>query len=126
MTAQTKRLVAAQSTKAAEKMITDPLKYVTETVMGWEVGARGWVDFYREGVPGHIFNIERTAEGLRVIEAQIPNGGETRTLNQYMAEVRMTKRRNGRLYLGGHDVSVTRVDDLEFNNGVLEAIAWTK
>lgn len=121
----TKRLVAEQDEALAAKMVTNAERYVTDVVKSWPVGARGWVTFYRDAGAGHIFNVERTATGVRVIEAQVPLGGENIPLRHYMDQVRMTRRRSGFLRLEGHSVFVTRVDDLEFNSGVLEAITWT-
>lgn len=118
----TLRLVRQQSPGAAAEMISDAERYVSDVVKAWPVGGRGWVMFYRDAGAGHIFNIERTATGARVVEAQVPAGGEQVTLGHYMSQVRKTKRRNGTLQLQGHAVFVARVDDLSFNSGVLEAI----
>lgn len=125
VTKDTLDLVEQQAPDLAQTMITDPARYVTDTVESWPIGARGWVAFFRERGAGHIFNVERTAEGLKVWEAQLPNGGELKDLAHYMDQVGKTRRRNGTLQLQGHNVFVLRVDDLEFNQGVMEAITWS-
>ncbi len=121
---ETKRLVDNAGLEIADQMITDAEKYVTQVVDSWPEGARGWVMFYRSGKAGHIFNIDRTAAGAVVREAQVQGAGNL-PLSYYMNQVRLTRRRNGTVQLEGHGVLVARVDDLDFNDGVLEAITWT-
>jgi hypothetical protein len=104
-------------------MVTGAEDDVEAVVKSWPVGSRGWVDFYRQDAPGHIFNIARTEDGVLVIEAQILDSKPT--LTDFLSQVRLTKRVRGRLDLRGTSVHVTRVDDLEFNEGVLEAVTWT-
>lgn len=125
VTRTTRDMVEAQDPDLAKAMVTDPGRYVTDTVEGWPVGARGWVAFYRDRGAGHIFNVENTPTGLKVWEAQLPNGGETKDLDHYMQQVGTTKRSAGVLRLQHHNVFVLRVDDLAFNSGVMEAITWS-
>lgn len=121
----TKNLVASQDRALAAQMVTDAEAYVRGVVESWPVGARGWVMFYRSGSAGHIFNIDRTAAGAVVREAQVPDAAGLR-LSRYMGQVRSERPRNGRLNLRGPGVFVARVDDLDFTDGVLEAIEWTR
>lgn len=121
-----KKLVDQQFPDQADKFITNPTKFARSEIESWPVGARGIVRFGRDKNAGHVFNVERTADGVKVNEAQDP-GATDATLESYMVQVSKTKKtRSGHLKLRDPgDISVVRTDDLQFNQGVLEAITWS-
>lgn len=110
----------------AEGLISDPSKYVKDTVNSWPVGSRGWVWFLRSGRRrgGHVFNVERTADGFKFVEAQNSNAPDSR-FDEYMKQVRRNRRTSSGLYTSPTgDISVFRVDDLAFSDAASDAMTF--
>lgn len=102
----------------------DALDYVRGKAAQWPVGARGYVVLDRaQRSEGHVFNIERTAEGLVVREAQNPD--KSRSLPEWLSQITSQDEPADPDHWRGGSVMIARVDDLRFNTQVTEAITWT-
>ena len=77
-------------------------------VMSWPPGARGWVSLQWKGrgSGGHIFNVERTADGLRFIDGQNGDADVAGYLSRAQAK----------------GIFLARVDDLVPTDSVLEFV----
>lgn len=81
---------------------------LTRDVSAWPVGARGFVTVQWKSGGGHIFNVERTADGVRYYEAQ------SRTRIDFDSDYAKAAKMNS--------VRVARVDDLTPSDAVLEFV----
>ncbi len=109
-----------ERTSQAYKTFTDPEKHVRSIVESWPVGARGIVRFSRTEGGGHVFNVVRTIDGIRFIDAQSGDSNSA-TFKRYWKEVSRGKPQQvGAL----NTVGVARVDDLIPTEEILKALQW--
>lgn len=80
---------------------------LTRRVEAWPEGSRGWVTVQWKGGGGHIFNVERTPDGVRYYEAQ------SRQRIDFDNDYRVGAKT---------DVRFVRVDDLTPTDAVLEFV----